>query len=207
MTSFYRRERAALCDLLDRVGPDHPTLCEGWTTYDLAAHLWVRESDPLAGPGLVISTFNDTTERRMAHAKDRWSYPGLVDKVRNGPPTMSIFALPVLGEAMNTIEYFVHHEDVRRAGHDTTPRPLAQDDQDELWKRFRVAGRGLLRHAPTGVVFRRTDGTEATMKGGDPAVTVTGEPAELVLFGHGRRTVAHVDLTGDEAAVTRLRAS
>jgi hypothetical protein len=38
-------------------------------------------------------------------------------------------------------------------------------------------------------------------------VTVTGEPAELVLFGHGRRTVAHVDLTGDEAAVTRLRAS
>jgi uncharacterized protein (TIGR03085 family) len=207
VTSLCRRERAALCDLLDLVGPDHPTLCEGWTTYDLAAHLWVRESDPLAGPGLVISTFNDTTERRMAHAKDRWSYPGLVDKVRNGPPTMSIFALPVLGEAMNTIEYFVHHEDVRRAGDDTTPRPLAQDDQDELWKRFRVAGRGLLRHAPTGVVFRRTDGTEATMKGGDPAVTVTGEPAELVLFGHGRRTAAHVDLTGDEAAVTRLRAS
>src|SRR5262245_9679824 len=47
VTSFYRRERAALCDLLDRVGPDRPTLCEGWTTNDLAAHLWVRESDPL----------------------------------------------------------------------------------------------------------------------------------------------------------------
>jgi uncharacterized protein (TIGR03085 family) len=173
----------------------------------MAAHLWVRESDPLAGPGIVISAFNDTTERRMAHAKERWSYPELVDKVRNGPPTMSIFSLPFLGDAMNTIEYFVHHEDVRRGGDDSTPRPLAQGDQDELWKRFRVAGRGLLRHAPTGVVFRLPDGSETTMKGGEPAVTVTGEPSELVLFGYGRRRAATVELTGDEAAVTRLRTS
>ena len=207
MTSFYRRERAALCDLLDQIGPDQPTLCEGWTTYDMAAHLWVREADPLAGPGIMISALNDTTERRMAHAKERWSYPELVDKVRNGPPTMSILSLPFLGDAMNTIEYFVHHEDVRRGGDDTTPRPLAQGDQDELWKRFKVVGRGLLRRAPTGVVFRLPDGTETTMKGGEPAVTVTGEPSELVLFGHGRRRAANVELTGDEAAVTRLRTS
>ncbi len=207
MTSFYRRERAALCDLLDRVGPDQPTLCEGWTTYDMAAHLWVREADPLAGPGIMISALNDTTERRMAHARERWTYPELVDKVRNGPPTMSIFSLPFLGDAMNTIEYFVHHEDVRRGGDDTTQRPLAQGDQDELWKRFKVVGRGLLRRAPTGVVFRLPDGTETTMKGGEPAVTVTGEPSELVLFGHGRRRAANVELTGDEAAVTRLRTS
>lgn len=207
MTSFYRRERAALCDLLDLVGPDQPTLCEGWATYDMAAHLWVRESDPLAGPGIMISAFNDTTEKRMAHAKERWSYPELVDKVRNGPPTMSIFSLPFLGDAMNTIEYFVHHEDVRRGGDDITPRPLDQRDQEELWKRFRVAGRGLLRRAPTGVIFRLPDGAETTMKGGEPVVTVTGVPSELVLFGYGRRRAADVELSGDEAAVTRLRTS
>jgi uncharacterized protein (TIGR03083 family) len=38
-----RAERAALCDLFDEVGPDAPTLCAGWTTRDLAAHLVIRE--------------------------------------------------------------------------------------------------------------------------------------------------------------------
>ena len=46
-------ERGRLCDLLLVVGPDHPTLCEGWTTADLAAHLVIRERKPLAGPGIV----------------------------------------------------------------------------------------------------------------------------------------------------------
>src|SRR5262249_60545235 len=45
---------AALCDTLERVGPAAPTLCEGWTTADLAAHLVVRERKPLAGPGIVL---------------------------------------------------------------------------------------------------------------------------------------------------------
>lgn len=195
--SFTGRERAALCDLFDTVGPEHPTLCEGWATYDLAAHLWVREADPLAGPGLVISVLNDMTERRMAQVKQRWSYPELVDRVRHGPPRLSVYALPVLGQHLNTIEYFVHHEDVRRAGTDTSARELSRADQDELWRRFRIAGRGLLRNAPTGVTMTTPGGNSVTMKSGDPMVTVTGEPSELVLFGYGRRTVAHVDVTGD----------
>ncbi|MGD0448569.1 MAG: maleylpyruvate isomerase family mycothiol-dependent enzyme [Candidatus Dormibacteria bacterium] len=44
------QERRELCDLLIQVGPDAPTLCEGWTTSDLAAHLVLRERFPsLAG--------------------------------------------------------------------------------------------------------------------------------------------------------------
>ena len=43
MTSSSRplaeRERAALADLLEELGPDAPTCCEGWTTAHLAAHL------------------------------------------------------------------------------------------------------------------------------------------------------------------------
>jgi uncharacterized protein (TIGR03085 family) len=203
--SFGARERAGLCDLMDSVGPEHPTLCAGWDTYDLAAHLWVRESDPMAGPGLVISALSDTTERRMAEVRRRWSYPELVDKVRNGPPTFSVFSLPVLGNQLNTLEYFVHHEDVRRAGTGATPRQLPAKDSDELWNRFRIVGRGLMRNAPGGVVFRRPDGTTTTIKSGSPAVTVNGEPSELVLFGYGRGTVAEVELSGDEDAVGALR--
>jgi uncharacterized protein (TIGR03085 family) len=204
MTSFARRERVALCDLMVELGPDHPTLCTGWTTYDLAAHLWVRETDPLAGPGLVISAFEQATEHRMAGAKRKHSYTELVAKVRNGPPTLSVFSLPLLGDRINALEYFVHHEDVRRT-EDPTPRELTARDSDELWNRFTLVARGLMRNAPTGVVLRHPDGRTAKVKGGDEVVTVTGEPSELVLFGYGRGQVAEVELTGDETAVGKLR--
>ncbi len=196
-----------MCDLFDRVGPDHPTLCEGWATYDLAAHLWVRESDPMAGPGLMISAFNETTERRMTQAKQRWSYPDLVDKVRNGPPTLSIFSMPVIGKGMNAVEYFVHHEDVRRAAADWQPRDLSAADQDELWKRVKLPARGLVHNASDGVVLSRPDGTAATVKKGDPAVTVTGEPAELTMWAFRRDSDPRVTFTGDPGAIARLTKS
>ena len=44
MTAFASIERAALVDLMAELGPDAPTLCTGWTTRDLAAHLVVRLS-------------------------------------------------------------------------------------------------------------------------------------------------------------------
>ena len=38
-TSLARRERDALCDLALLLGPDAPTLCEGWDARDLVTHL------------------------------------------------------------------------------------------------------------------------------------------------------------------------
>ena len=37
--TYAQDERAALAALLDETGPDGPTLCEGWQTRDMAAHL------------------------------------------------------------------------------------------------------------------------------------------------------------------------
>ncbi|HEX6919337.1 MAG TPA: maleylpyruvate isomerase family mycothiol-dependent enzyme, partial [Actinomycetes bacterium] len=54
MPSIARAERAALSDLLESLGPDAPTLCEGWDTRDLAAHLVVRERRMDAAPGIVL---------------------------------------------------------------------------------------------------------------------------------------------------------
>ena len=34
--NYAQIERQELCDLFESVGPDHPTLCEGWTAADLA---------------------------------------------------------------------------------------------------------------------------------------------------------------------------
>ena len=61
------QERAGLCDLFDALGPEVPTLLEGWRAQELAAHLVLREHDLLAAPGLVIpGPYGRFTERRWA---------------------------------------------------------------------------------------------------------------------------------------------
>ncbi|GAA3150664.1 uncharacterized protein (TIGR03085 family) [Kribbella aluminosa] len=207
MTDYSRVERLALCELFDQVGPAAPTLCEGWDAYDLAVHLYVRESDPMAGPGLVISALADTTERRMKRAKERYGFPEVVDKVRNGPPRVSLFAVPKLGAQINTAEYFIHHEDVRRAQPSYEIRTLPADQQEGLWKGIKLAAKSMARKSPTGMVLARPDGTSIVAKQPTAlgSVTVTGEPAELTLFCSGRQAVADVQLDGEAEAVEHLR--
>ncbi|ADB32116.1 hypothetical protein Kfla_3052 [Kribbella flavida DSM 17836] len=206
MTDYSRVERVALCDLFDQLGPDRPTLCAGWTTHDLAVHLYVRESDPIAGPGIMIPALSDTTERRMAQAKSRYSFAEVVAKVRSGPPTVSIYSLPKIGRQLNTTEYFVHHEDVRRALPDFQVRALPAEQQEGLWKQVRLGAKSMTRKAPSGIVLRLPDGRESVAKKPTAAgsVTVTGEAAELVLFCFGRQAVAQVDLDGDPELSRRL---
>src|SRR5205814_13683 len=43
--SLARVERLLLVDTLRALGPDQPTLCEGWTTHHLVAHLKIREGN------------------------------------------------------------------------------------------------------------------------------------------------------------------
>ena len=56
-------ERHELASLLLEVGPDAPTLCEGWTTRDLAAHLVIRQDRVDAQAGIVIRQLSGWTER------------------------------------------------------------------------------------------------------------------------------------------------
>jgi uncharacterized protein (TIGR03085 family) len=207
VTDYSRVERLALCDLFDQLGPSEPTLCEGWDTYDLAVHLYVREADPMAGPGIMISALADTTARRMKRAKDRYSFTEVVDKFRHGPPRVSIYALPKLGHQLNTTEYFVHHEDVRRAQPSYEVRSLPADQQEGLWKAVRLAAKTMTRKSPTGLVLKLPDGTTSVAKRPNElgSVTVTGEPGELVLFCFGRQQVADVQLDGEAEAVEKLR--
>lgn len=61
-----QRERAALVESLREHGPDAPTLCEGWTARDLAAHLVVRERRLDAAPGILVPQLAGYTERVQA---------------------------------------------------------------------------------------------------------------------------------------------
>ncbi|MEU9183487.1 TIGR03085 family metal-binding protein [Streptomyces sp. NPDC048484] len=204
MSTHAKRERLLLADLLEAEGPDAPTLCEGWNTRELAAHVVVRERRPDAAGGLLIKQLAPRLERVIAEFAAK-PYEELIQLIRTGPPRFSPFSLKQIDEAANATEFYVHTEDVRRARPDWVPRVLDSVFQDALWSRLERSARLMGRGAPTGLVLRRPDGQTAVAHRGTPVVTVTGEPAELVLFAHGRQNAADVEMDGDKDAIARLQ--
>ena len=214
--SYAQDERAALCALLDETGPAAPTLCEGWSTLDLAAHLVLREHRMDAGAGLLGGPLAGYTRRVQHKLSKRTPFPQLVDAIRSGPPRLSFFGLPGMDERANAVEFFVHHEDVRRAQPGWQPRVIGHGLSEALWQRLKMA-RTILRKAPVGVELARSDEPTATRSGAlsirltanarTPVVTVTGTPAELTLWALGRTTAAQVRLDGSEADVRALNAA
>jgi uncharacterized protein (TIGR03085 family) len=204
MSTHAKRERLLLADLLEAEGPDAPTLCEGWNTRDLAAHVVVRERRPDAAGGILIKQLASRLDRVMAEFAAK-PYEELIQLIRTGPPRFSPFSLKQIDEASNAIEFYVHTEDVRRARPDWVPRVLDPVFQDALWSRLERVARMMGRGAPTGLVLRRPDGQTVVAHKGTPVVTVTGDPSELVLFAHGRQSVADVEVDGDKDAITKLQ--
>lgn len=225
MTRYARQERDALCDLLTSLGPDQPTLCEGWLTRDLAAHLVLRERRPDAAPGIVLPWLAGHTAR-VQRALAARPYPALVATLRRPPALLTPF-----DEAMNALEFFVHHEDVRRARPDWQPRPLPDGQARGLWRRVRAMSRLALRRFPATVVvtspgfgeFRAGAARRRIVAAGEPAaaadqagtsgapggvgpeeVRVSGSPGELAMFFTGRQRAARVALTGPAEAAGRL---
>jgi uncharacterized protein (TIGR03085 family) len=194
VTDYARRERRELADLLLDVGPDQPTVCEGWTTRDLAAHLIVRErrmGASLLGRG-----------ERARRAKAAEPYPELVAEVRSRP-WWSPLSNRLTDELANGVEFFIHHEDIRRGGTGWEPRTLDAGQTKALWRAVKFTARLGLRK--TGIpVLLTAPGFGSLLLGGDPPqATVAGEPGELALFVSGRQRVARVEVAGD--AAERLR--
>ena len=204
MTSTADAERAALCDLLDELGPSAPTLCEGWDTRALATHLLVRDRDPKAWAGIAVPKLHDLADRAMDSQAGK-PYDEIVAEVRRGAPKWSPLGLPGAKDVVNLLEFVLHHEDVRRAQPGWGPRAVPASLADSVWKAVRFGSRAALRKAPDGVVLRRAGtSSSVTAKKGELTVTVVGDPVELALFTSGRQRAARVDLSGDDAAVSRL---
>ena len=198
-----RAEREALCDLLLEVGPDAPTLCAGWTARSLAAHLVLRESRVDAAIGIIAKPFAGYTSR-VQEQIGRRVWPTLVEDVRQGPPRWSPQSIATLDAESNTLEFFVHHEDVRRARAEWEPRTLDDVTAADVWGRFVRLSRLLLRRSPVGVVAMPTDGPAAgaslTLRSGDPVVTLIGPAGEITLSGYGRATKG-LEIRGESADV------
>ncbi|MFI7327060.1 TIGR03085 family metal-binding protein [Streptomyces rubiginosohelvolus] len=204
MSTHAKRERLLLADLLEAAGPEALTLCDGWKTRDLAAHVVVRERRADAAGGLLVNVLKARLERVQAEFAAK-PYEELIQLIRTGPPRFSPMALKQIDEAANTVEFFVHAEDVRRAQPDWSRRELNPVFADVLWSNVEKTARLVGRRSPVGLVLRRPDGRTAVAHKGTPVVTVTGEPAELLLFAYGRQSAADVQVEGDQAAVERVR--
>jgi uncharacterized protein (TIGR03085 family) len=193
-----QQERQTLCDLLLDVGADAPTLCEGWNAADLASHLVVRERRPDTGPGLVWPPLAGYTDKVRRGVRDRTSFETLVEMVRRGPPLL----LRPFDAAMNTVEYFIHVEDVRRAKGGWEPREIRPELADALWAR--VGPGGMAKKVGATIVIT-SPGRAEKEKGSGPRLTLAGDPGELTMFGAGRQGAARVDITGDPALADQLR--
>jgi uncharacterized protein (TIGR03085 family) len=203
MTDYARQDRRELADLLQRTGPDAPTLCAGWTTRDLAAHLVVRERRPDAMAGVVVRPLAGHGEK-VRRAKAEEPYERVVGEVRN-PPWWSPLSNPLTHELANGVEMFIHLEDVRRGAPGWEPRALSADRQRALWRTVKLTGRLALRRLGIPVLVRANGYGEFTVGDGEPAATVSGEPGELAMFVSGRQRAARVTVDGDPAAAERLR--
>ena len=201
-----RRERHAFCDTAQALGPDVPTLCGDWTSRDLVAHLLVRENSMIGAAGIAFSPMAGLTGRAMARAA-RSPFPDMVKKLYD--PGLTPYRLPGIERLTNLLEYFVHHEDLRRAQPGWEPRSLPAADEDELWKLLPGAAKLATRKVGLPIVVRRTDrpAKKATVRRGDDPVVVSGRPSELVLFFFGRDQLDGVTFDGTPSSVTRLRES
>jgi uncharacterized protein (TIGR03085 family) len=183
------RERMEVCDLLLELGPDAPTLCEGWTTADLAAHLVLREH------------FHRWSDAQRAVEKAK-GLPAIVARLRAGAPLIP-WRLPGIRSVFNGLEYFIHHEDVRRAnGRD--PRAPMADLEALSWRMVGYSARSVARRIrPYGIELVLPGGRRRRYGSGE-IVTLTGPATEFVLYLGGRRSAARVTLSGAPDAVAAL---
>lgn len=206
-TGVAATERAALADTLVRIGPAAPTLCEGWDAAHLAAHLVLRERRPDLQLGTMVSRSSDRLTDALDSLATGTPWPDLVRRVRQ-VPRLHPARITAVDDRMNTIEFAVHHEDLRRAVGGWEPRDLSGALTEGIWASLPIVGRLATRGLKIPVVLRETSGRSAGLgRGTAGAVTATGAPLELALFILGRAAVAQVELSGDDADVQSLRAS
>ncbi|OFU56722.1 TIGR03085 family protein [Corynebacterium sp. HMSC11D10] len=203
--SFAQRERSRLAELFLEVGPDAPTLNEGWNTFDLAAHLLIRESKPLALPGMFVDALSGMTEKETSKVKAR-PYTEVVNEWAAGPPVW----IKPFDAAMNTAEHFIHHEDVRRSGGEVRPRDFSRTVNAQLLALAKRFGAMTLRKAQAPVILTPPDLPPVTLgdkagvaQRGDDVVRVSGAPGELLLWVSGRNA-AEIELTGALEALDGL---
>lgn len=197
--TFSQTERERLADLLKELGPDAPTLCEGWTTKDMAVHLWVRENRPDATAGMFIPALEGHLNKVSDKAATK-GYEELVREWGSGPGKFSPIRL--IEAQANLAENFIHHEDVRRANGRTDERDFSAAIEKKLHGVLKMmAPRMLGKSGCPVVLFPRglsrvvCADKHGVAEDGQDVVRVHGSVGELLLWVYGRDEV-HVTIEG-----------
>jgi uncharacterized protein (TIGR03085 family) len=205
-TTVATAERAALCETLLEVGPDAPTLCSPWLTRDLAAHLVLREHKPGLAVGSFVPMVSERLEREQHDLARTTHWGDLVDRLRTGPPAWHPTQIGAIDEAVNALEFFVHHEDILRARQSAAPRALSDETASGVWVALKRIAKLQFRKVDAGLVLAAPGygriAVKAPSKRG--SVTVTGAPGELALLGFGRGAHARYEARGSRQAVRAL---
>ena len=207
--SFQQREREKLAQLMLDLGPDAPTLCEEWTTKDLAAHLFVREKRTHMAGGYLVPALKSLTDAEEAKVKER-PYEHVVQAWAAGPP----LHIKPLDRFVNVSENFIHHEDVRRGGQtaeSVEPREFSRDVETKLMAAVKMMGKMSLSSSEVPVVLTPPNHPAVTIGGkrgvsdhGDRVVRVMGDPGELLLWVTGR-DVVRVDIQGEATDIAKVK--
>ena len=167
---------------------DAPTLCEGWTTADLAAHLVIRERDACGDRARSRGMFG-RYRTSCGSAKKAKGFAATVALVRSGPPRFP-WRVKRLRALLNLNEYFIHHEDVRLGQRDDPGRTDRADLDDAIWaviaKTAALTGR---RMKPFGLDDGARAGESITIRAGENRAVLTGPPSEIAVYLAGRRAV------------------
>ncbi|MGG5172772.1 TIGR03085 family metal-binding protein [Pseudarthrobacter sp. J1738] len=208
---FVDPSREVLAETLLAAGPHSATLCEGWTTKELAAHLYLREHKPVVGLGLILRSLaknsDKATTKLAATLTEDDAYNKLVDRFRAGPPALSPMKIRAFDESSNLIEYFVHTEDIRRAADRWAPRALDNEYSDALWDELIKRAAFLYRGVDLGIVLVHPSGPRHVAKRAPVSVAIVGEPGELLMHAHGRTKHALVTFEGQPDAVALLQSA
>ncbi|MGH3546485.1 MAG: TIGR03085 family metal-binding protein [Mycobacteriales bacterium] len=213
MPTWSHTERTDIAQTLRAVGPQAPTLCQDWNALRLLSHLVLRENRVDALVGMVLPFAAGYTERLQRQLEQRYGFDGLVQRFADGPPRWSPLRIAAVDEAVNVIEHFTHHEDLRRAQPGWVARELPPGYQAALWNRLRRLAKVLTRRAAPLRLVAPGYGdlviTSKTAPGAAPmeTVTVTAPPSELVLFCYGRQTHSTAQLLGAADRITQLRSA
>ncbi len=196
------RERAELAALLTDLTPQEwqaPTLCDGWTVRDVAAHVLSYEGVPMTRiVGRMLRSrmsLAGTNARTLASVDDE-SPADLLAKIARYPRPTGLTA--ARGGGVGLVDAMIHQQDVRR--------PLGRPrDLDPERLRYAL---GFTVTAPPLRGFWQVRGTRVVADDVDWAHGRGPEargPGEAVLMALAGRRGAADDLTGPGADVLRER--
>lgn len=189
-------ERHALVDDLSRLTDEQwrtPSLCEGWTVHDVAAHL-VGNASHISVLGLVVA---------MARARfdfDRMNQADAARELGDGPAHTlrrlrevadNTDAPPFVPLVVRLVEEVVHGEDVRRPlgiAHDYPTAAVVPALEHQVRTKVSIGGG---RERAAGVRLLATDAEVAIGDGPE----VSGPAVSLLLAVSGR-SAARADLAG-----------